>query len=67
MAWVCVLTKHKKANRMVSFPMRQRRDTLRIGPKEDKLMPRLVYRCGSQSEGIAEFLAFKRLVNGFRK
>ncbi|MDH7558244.1 MAG: hypothetical protein QHH18_06540 [Candidatus Bathyarchaeota archaeon] len=36
--------------------------TLRVSPKREKGSPRIVYRYGSQSNQIREFLVYRKLV-----
>jgi hypothetical protein len=36
--------------------------TLRVSPKREKPSPRIVYRCGNQSENISEFLKNRQLI-----
>lgn len=66
MAWVCLQSKHKKLTGW--FIMQcikgasKGGSTLRVSPKGDKPMPRVVYRYGEQDGQIREFLNLRRFV-----
>jgi hypothetical protein len=46
---------------------RKKDSTLRIGPKGDKLSPRIVYREGQEGNQIADFLRFRRKMKDIMK
>jgi len=64
MAWVCLLSKHKKLTGWFIMQCIKEGSTLRVSAKKEKPEPRIVYRYGSQNGQIAEFLAYRSLIKG---
>jgi hypothetical protein len=62
MAWVCLLSKHKKLTGWFILQCIKEGSTLRVSEKKEKPQPRIVYRYGSQQNQIAEFLAYRKVV-----
>jgi abortive infection bacteriophage resistance protein len=62
MAWVCLLSKHKKLTGWFILQCIKEGSTLRVSEKKEKPQPRIVYRYGSQQNQIAEFLAYRKIV-----
>jgi len=62
MAWVCLLSKHRKLTGWFIMQCIKEGSTLRVSPKKEKPEPRVVFRYGCQDNQIAEFLAYRRLV-----
>jgi len=61
-AWVCLMTKHRRLTEWLIMQCIKQASTLRLSPKKDKQPPRMVYRHGKQSQQIREFLQYQRLV-----
>ncbi|MEM5854604.1 MAG: hypothetical protein QW228_09630 [Candidatus Aenigmatarchaeota archaeon] len=64
MAWVCLLSKHKKLTGWFIMQCIKEGSTLRVSAKKGKPEPRIVYRYGSQDGQIAEFLAYRSFIKG---
>lgn len=67
MAWVSLLTKHKKLTGWFIFQCIKKGSTLRISPKREKPSPRIVYRYGKQDREICNFLKYRKMMNRFMK
>jgi hypothetical protein len=61
-AWVCLMTKHRKLTEWLIMQCIKRASTLRLSPKKEKKSPRIIFRHGKQSQQIRDFLHYRRLV-----
>jgi hypothetical protein len=61
-AWVCLLSQHKALTKWFLMQCIKEGSTLRVSAKKEKLEPRVVFRYGSQTNQIAEFLAYRKIV-----
>jgi hypothetical protein len=62
MAWVSLLSQNKDLQKWFLMQCIKEGSTLRVSKKGEKPEPRLVYRYGSQTGQIAEFLAYRKLI-----
>jgi hypothetical protein len=61
-AWVCLLSQHKALTKWFLMQCIKEGSTLRVSAKKEKPEPRIVFRFGSQTNQIAEFLAYRKVV-----
>ena len=64
-AWVCLMTKHRRLTEWLVMQLIKHASTIRISAKKDKPAPRIVYRYGTQNEQLKAFLRYRRLVRFF--
>jgi hypothetical protein len=60
MAWVCVGTKNEGLIKWFLMQCIKELSTLRISPKGDKLIPRIILKYGEQDNGIKNFLKYRK-------
>jgi len=61
-AWISLLSRNKGLTKWFLMQCIKGASTLRVSPKKDKPVPRVVFRYGSQGNGVAEFLAYRKIV-----
>jgi len=61
-AWVCLITKHRRLTEWLVMQLIKQASTLRVSPKNEKPAPRMVYRHGTQSKQIRDFLSCRKLI-----
>jgi hypothetical protein len=61
-AWVALLSHNEGLKRYLIMQCIKKCSTVRVSAKNEKASPRVVYRCGSQSENIREFLKNRQLI-----
>jgi len=61
-AWVSLLSHNRGLTKWFLMQCIKGASTLRVSPKRDKPVPRVVFRYGSQDNQIAEFLAYRKIV-----
>jgi hypothetical protein len=66
-AWVCLLSQHKALTKWFLMQCIKEGSTLRVSAKKEKPEPRIVFRFGSQTNQIAEFLAYRKIVKSIVK
>ena len=62
MAWVCLMSKHRKLTGWFILQCIKKGSTLRVSPKNQKPSPRIVYRYGKQDKQIRSFLDYRNLI-----
>jgi hypothetical protein len=62
MAWVSLLSQNKNLQKWFIMQCIKEGSTLRVSAKKEKPEPRIVFRFGSQTNQIAEFLAYRKVV-----
>jgi len=60
-AWVCLVTKHRRLTEWLVMQLIKKGSTLRVSSKKDKSPPRLIYRYGEQEQQVKDFLQFRKL------
>jgi hypothetical protein len=65
MAWVALMTKHRKLTGWFIMQCIKQASTLRVSPKDEKPKPRIVRRAGSQNAEIKTFLRYRVMINDF--
>lgn len=58
-AWVAYLSGNEGLQRWHRMQCIKMKSTLRVGPKNEKLSPRIVIRVGDQDEQIKEFIKLR--------
>ena len=66
-AWVCLVSKHRRLTEWLVMQLIKRASTLRISAKQKKSPPRIVYSRGSQDGQITGFLEYRRLIKSISK
>ena len=61
-AWVALLSHNEGLRRYLIMQCIKKCSTVRVSSKGEKASPRIVYRCGNQSENIREFLKNRQLI-----
>ena len=61
-AWVCLMTKHRKLTEWLIMQCIKKASTLRLSRKGEKSPPRVVFRFGRQNGQIRVFLGFRKSV-----
>lgn len=61
-AWVCLMTKHRKLTEWLIMQCIKHASTLRLSPKKEKPAPRIIYRHGTQNEQVSNFLRYRKVV-----
>jgi len=61
-AWICLWTKYRRLTEWLIMQLIKKCSTLRISPKGNKPMPRVVYKYGRQDKKIKEFLDFRNKI-----
>jgi hypothetical protein len=61
-AWVCLMTKHRRLTEWLVMQLIKHASTLRISAKKRKPSPRIVYRYGTQDNQIKGFLLFRHQI-----
>jgi hypothetical protein len=61
-AWVCLVTKHRRLTEWLVMQLIKQASTLRISPKKEKPVPKIVYRYGTQNGQAKDFLRYRKLV-----
>ena len=61
-AWVCLMTKHRKLTEWLIMQCIKQASTLRVSPKNEKPAPRIVYRHGAQDKQVRNFLNCRKLI-----
>jgi hypothetical protein len=62
MAWVALLTKHRKLTGWFIMQCIKQGSTLRVSPKQAKPTPRIVDRAGFQNAEIRAFLRYRAMI-----
>jgi len=60
-AWVCLMTKHRRLTEWLIMQCIKQASTLRIAPKKQKPTPKIVYCRGTRNHGIASYLAYRKI------
>lgn len=61
-AWICLWTKYRTLTKWLIMQLIKESSTLRISPKGNKPMPRIVYRYGKQDKQIKEYEKTRRVI-----
>jgi hypothetical protein len=61
-AWVCLMTKHRRLTEWLVMQLIKQASTLRVSPKKKKPCPRMVFRYGSQTDQIKAFLNLRKTI-----
>ncbi|MCJ7634613.1 hypothetical protein MUP77_19755 [Candidatus Bathyarchaeota archaeon] len=61
-AWVCLITKHRRLTEWLVMQLIKQASTLRVSPKNQKAAPRIVCRHGTQNRQVGDFLSYRKLV-----
>jgi hypothetical protein len=66
-AWVRLMTKHRRLTEWLVMQLIKNGSTLRVSPKKDKSPPRVIYRYGEQRQQVKGFLQFRKLGKALAK
>ena len=66
-AWVSLQSSNQNMLRYLRMQCIKKASTLRVGPKGEKMVPRIVYRDGKEDEQINLFLKHRRLIKNILK
>lgn len=61
-AWVCLMTKHRKLTEWLIMQCIKHASTLRLSSKKEKPSPRIIYRHGTQNQQVSNFLRYRKIV-----
>jgi len=61
-AWVCLMTKHRRLTEWLIMQCIKQASTLRISAKKEKQSPMVIYHHGKQSQQIRDFLHYRKLI-----
>ena len=66
-AWVCLMTKHRRLTEWLVMQCIKHSSTLRVSSKGEKSSPRVVYRHGKQNGQIRAYLEFRKRIKRIEK